>query len=61
MHVHLTEAEQHWAVWEKEAYAVRWALLSWRHFLEGSKIPLQIWTDHKNLEALENPWKLSPK
>lgn len=38
----LTDTEQQWAVWEKEAYAACWALLTWHHFLEGSKIPFQV-------------------
>lgn len=38
-----------------------WALLTWRHFLEGNKIPFEVWTDHKNLEALKTLRKLSPK
>lgn len=48
-------------MWEKEAYAVCWALLTWCHFLEGSKVPFEVWADHKNLEALRTPWKLLPK
>lgn len=56
-----SEIEQQWAVWDKKAYTVRWAPLVWRHFLEGSKISLEVWTDHKNLEALKTPRKLSPK
>lgn len=38
----LSKTEQHWAVWEKEAYVVTWVLLSWRNFLEGSKIPFEV-------------------
>lgn len=57
----LTETEQRWAVWEKEAYVVWWTLLAWRHFLEGEKTTFEVWTDHKNLEALKTPCKLSPK
>lgn len=49
----LTETEQQWAVWEKGAYAVRWALLTWRYFLDGNKIPFQVWIDHKKLEVLK--------
>ncbi|KAK9395824.1 retrotransposon-derived protein PEG10 [Crotalus adamanteus] len=56
-----TESERRWAIWEKEAFAIRWALLNWRHYLEGSKVPFEVWTDHKNLEALKTPRKLSPK
>jgi len=25
-------------------------LEEWRHFLEGARYPVEIWTDHKNLE-----------
>lgn len=57
----LTPAERGWAIWEKEAFAVRWALLTWRHLLEGAKQPFIVWTDHKNLEALQTPRRLSPK
>lgn len=57
----LTETEQRWVVWEK-AYVARWALLTWRHFLEGSCVLFEVWTDHKNLEVLTPPKKkLSPK
>ncbi|XP_060539362.1 queuine tRNA-ribosyltransferase catalytic subunit 1 isoform X1 [Pantherophis guttatus] len=57
----LSETERRWAIWEKEAFAVQWALLTWRQFLEGAKHPFEVWTDHKNLEALKTPCKLSPK
>lgn len=57
----LFDTEHWWAVWEKKAYVVRWALLTWRHFLECSKTPFKVWMDHKNLEALKTPPKLSPK
>ncbi|XP_060539018.1 uncharacterized protein LOC132709560 [Pantherophis guttatus] len=57
----LTDTERRWAAWEKEAFAVRWALLTWRHLLEGGQKPFEVWTDHKNLEALKTPRKLSPR
>ncbi|ETE69517.1 Retrovirus-related Pol polyprotein, partial [Ophiophagus hannah] len=41
-----SSSERNWAIREKEAFAVHWAL---------------VWTDHKNLEALQNPCQLSPK
>ncbi|XP_039178262.1 uncharacterized protein LOC120298525 [Crotalus tigris] len=56
-----TAAECSWAVWEKEAFAIRWALATWRHLLEGAKQPFEVWTDHKNLEALQTPRRLAPK
>lgn len=57
----LTEMERGWAIWEKEAFAVQWALLTWWHLLEGAKEPFKVWTDHKNLKALQTPCWLSPK
>lgn len=57
----LTDTEQRRGIWEKEAFAVRWVLLSWRHFLEGAKVLFEVWIDHKNLKALKKSWKLSPK
>ncbi|ETE57834.1 hypothetical protein L345_16448, partial [Ophiophagus hannah] len=47
----LTDTERRWAAWEKEAFAVRWALQTWRHLLEGGQRPFEVWTDHKNLEG----------
>lgn len=57
----LRDTERKWAIWEKEAFAIWWAFLTWRQFLEGGKVPFEVWTDHKNLEALKTPRKLSPK
>lgn len=28
------------------------ALEQWRHWLEGSRLPFMVWTDHKNLEYI---------
>lgn len=33
-----TPTERNWTGWEKEAYAIKWALQTWRHLLEGTKI-----------------------
>jgi hypothetical protein len=33
----------------------------WRHFLEDAKHPLEIWTDHKNLEYFWTAWKLNQR
>uniref|UniRef100_A0A803U1T3 Gypsy retrotransposon integrase-like protein 1 n=1 Tax=Anolis carolinensis TaxID=28377 RepID=A0A803U1T3_ANOCA len=56
-----SETEKSWPIWEKEALAILKALECWRHFLEGSGIPFEIWSDHKNLQYLKSPRKLSPK
>ena len=31
----------------------------WRHFLEGSKLRFEVWTDHKNLEYFRTAKKLN--
>lgn len=42
----------------KEAYVVRWALLTWRHFLEGSQVPFELWTDHKKSLVKRFQWHM---
>jgi len=34
-------------------------LEEWRHFLEGAQHPVEIWTDHKNLEYFMTAKKLN--
>ena len=35
------------------------SLEEWRHFLEGSQHPVEIWTDHKNLEYFRKSQNLN--
>ncbi len=46
----LLPVKQNYQVHNKELLVVMRSLEQWRHFLEGAKHPVQIWTDHKNLE-----------
>jgi len=39
--------------------AIICALEEWRHFLEGATHPVEIWTDHKNLEYFMMAKKLN--
>ncbi|KAI2667395.1 Transposon Tf2-8 polyprotein [Labeo rohita] len=48
----LTPAEQNYDVGNRELLAMKSALEEWRHWLEGSKHPFVILTDHKTLEYL---------
>jgi hypothetical protein len=34
-------------------------LKEWRHYLEGTRHPIEIWTDHKNLEYFQVTKKLN--
>ena len=53
-------AEGNYDVGNRELLAVVWALQEWRHWLEGSRVPFLIWTDHKNLAYLRSARRLNP-
>lgn len=44
-------AELNYDVHDKELLAIVAACKQWRHYLEGAKHVVQIWTDHKNLTS----------
>jgi hypothetical protein len=46
----LSPAEKNYDIFDKEMLAVIRAFKEWRHLLEGTGKPIQILTDHKNLE-----------
>jgi len=46
----LSSVEQNYEIHDKEMLAIIHTLEEWRHFLEGATHPVEIWTDHKNLE-----------
>jgi hypothetical protein len=43
-------AELNYDIHDKELLAIFEAFKSWRHYLEGAGTPIDIVTDHKNLE-----------
>ena len=48
----LSPAERNYDIGNRELLAVKLALEEWRHWLEGTKQPSLVWTDHKNLEYI---------
>ena len=44
------ETERNYEIHDKELAAIIRALEEYRHYMEGQGIPIEIWTDHKNLE-----------
>jgi len=44
------EVERNYEIHNKELVAIIYTLTEWRHYIEGQGIPIEIWTDHKNLE-----------
>ncbi|KAH0603046.1 uncharacterized protein H6S33_008050 [Morchella sextelata] len=53
------EAEVNYEIYDKEMLAIVSALLTWRHWLEGTDIPIQIHSDHQNLQYFTTTKKLS--
>jgi len=51
----MNPAERNYGISDKEALAIVKALQHWQHWLEGSKIPIETLTDHKNLEYFSKP------
>ena len=55
----LSSVERNYEIHDKEMLAIIRALEEWRHFLEGATYPVEIWTDHKNLEYFMMAKKLN--
>jgi len=51
----MNPAERNYGISDKEALAIVQALQHWWHWLEGTTIPVEIITDHKNLEYFTHP------
>ena len=48
----LSPAERNYDIVNRELLAVKVALEEWGYWLEGTKQPFLVWTDHKNLEYI---------
>jgi hypothetical protein len=46
----LNPVERNYEIHDTEMLAIILGLEEWRHYLEGARHPVEIWTDHKNLE-----------
>uniref|UniRef100_A0A803SPZ4 Gypsy retrotransposon integrase-like protein 1 n=1 Tax=Anolis carolinensis TaxID=28377 RepID=A0A803SPZ4_ANOCA len=57
----LTAPERNYTIWEKELLAIKVAFENWRHWLEGAKFPIEVHTDHRNLEHLRTAQKLNQR
>jgi len=51
----MNPAERNYGIPDKEALAIVKGLQNWRHWLERTQLPIQILTDHKNLEYFARP------
>jgi len=55
----LSLVERNYEIHNKEMLAIIHTLEEWRYFLEGARHPVEIWTDHKNLEYFITAKKLN--
>jgi len=46
----LSAVKHNYEIHDTEMLVIVRALEEWRHYLEGAQHPIEIWTDHKNLE-----------
>jgi hypothetical protein len=51
--------ERNYEIHDTEMLAIIGGLEEWRHYLEGARHPVEIWTDHKNLEYFRVAQKLN--
>ena len=52
---------RNYEIHNKEMLAIIQALEEWQHFLEGDQFPVEVWTDHKNLEYFQTSQKLNQR
>ena len=57
----LSPTEKNYDIGNRELLAVKLALEEWRHWLEGTKQPFLVWTDHKNLEYIQSAKRLNSR
>jgi hypothetical protein len=55
----LNPVEKNYEIHNTEMLAIIQGLEEWRHYLEGARHPVEIWTDHKNLEYFRVSQKLN--
>ena len=55
----LGAVQRNYEIHDKEMLAIIRSLEEWRHFLEGTKHKVEIWTDHNNLEHFTTTQKLN--
>jgi hypothetical protein len=55
----LNPVERNYEIHDTEMLAIIQGLEEWRHYLEGARHPVEIWTDHKNLEYFRVAQKLN--
>ncbi len=55
----LSATERNYKIYNKELLAIMLALDEWHHYLMGTAVDVEIWTDHQNLQYFRKPQKLN--
>jgi hypothetical protein len=55
----LNDVQRNYMIHNKEMLVIVQALEEWRHFLKSAQHPVEIWTDHKNLEYFQKSQNLN--
>jgi hypothetical protein len=55
----LNPMERNYEIYDTELLAIIRGLEGWRHYLESARHPVEIWTDHRNLEYFRVAQKLN--
>lgn len=45
----LNPAERNYPIYDKELLSIHESFQEWRHFLQGARVPVVVWSDHKSL------------
>uniref|UniRef100_A0A8C6K7U4 Gypsy retrotransposon integrase-like protein 1 n=1 Tax=Nothobranchius furzeri TaxID=105023 RepID=A0A8C6K7U4_NOTFU len=56
-----TPTEGRYDIGDRELLAIKLSFEEWRHWLEGTELPVIVWTDHKNLSYLQSAKRLNPR
>ena len=57
----LTQTERNWQIYDRELYAIIYALDEWKYLLLGGEHTLTIHCDHKNLTYYRTPQRLTAR
>jgi transposase InsO family protein len=55
----LNPTERNYEIYDKELLAIVRAIEEWRYLLEGTQLPFEVWSDHKNLQYFRTAQKLN--
>ena len=55
----LSATERNYDIWDREFLAIVAAFRVWRHLLSGTTAPVQVYTDHANLQYYCHPQKIN--